>query len=292
MKSTDRNAGMFADWFTFATRTERAAAERTFLRNLDTDEEFRMTQCLIALGGNINTSEAVFMDAMQRLERPGIVVEQLSRAFITRPVGTAAGQEYVNGAAVLECSLGPETLLNTLHEVENLFGRERTIHWGPRTLDLDLCLFGNEVIDSPSLVVPHPAMWYRRFVLDPAVEVAGSMRHPILGQTMDELREAIIIRPLRIEVSTGSLSDSEIASTLERFKAKSDVLREVRFTVVGESSPVGASVFARLLIEHCEEDRGTRRQPQNESGRQIRLQSDLATDREEQLRQFFVAALG
>ena len=283
---------MFADWFTFATRTEHAVDERTFLRNLELDKELRMTQCLIALGGNINTSEAVFVDAMQRLERPGLVVERLSRAFITRPVGTVAGQEYVNGAAVLECSLDPETLLNTLHEVENLFGRERMIHWGPRTLDLDLCLFGDEVIESPSLVVPHPAMWYRRFVLDPAVEVAGSMRHPVLNQTMDELRGATILRPLRIEVSSGTLSDSEIASMVERLKAKGDVLREVQIAVVGESSPVDANVFARLLIEHREEDRRTRRQPLNESGRQIRLQSDLAEDREEQLRQFFVAALG
>ena len=77
-----------------------------------------MTQCLIALGGNINASEAVFHEAMQRLERPGLVVEQLSRPFVTRPVGSAAGEEYVNAAAVLECSLAPMSLLKTLHEVD------------------------------------------------------------------------------------------------------------------------------------------------------------------------------
>ena len=92
-----------------------------------------MTQCLIALGGNINASQAVFLEAMRRLERPEIVVKQLSRPFVTRPVGSAAGQEYVNAAAVLECSLESVTLLNTLHEVEDSFGRERTVHWGPRT---------------------------------------------------------------------------------------------------------------------------------------------------------------
>ena len=251
-----------------------------------------MTQCLIALGGNINASEAVFVEAMQRLERPGLIVEQMSRPFVTRPVGSAAGEEYVNAAAVLECTLAPMSLLKTLHEVENYFGRERTVHWGPRTLDLDLCLFGNEVIESPTLVVPHPAMWYRRFVLDPAEQVAGPMMHPILRQSIEELREAAIVRPLRIEVSSGTLSDSETASMVERLKAKGDVLREVQIAIVGESWPVDANVFARLLIEHGEEDHRTRRQPPNESGRQIRLQSDLAEDREEQLRQFFVAALG
>jgi hypothetical protein len=118
------------------------------------------------------------------------------------------------------------------------------------------------------------------------------MRHPILNQTMDELKNAALARPLRIEVTSGTLSDSEIASMVERLQAKGDVLREVQIAVVGESSPVDANVFARLLIEHREEDRRPRRQPPNESGRQIRLQSDLAEDREEQLRQFFVAALG
>ncbi len=251
-----------------------------------------MTQCLIALGGNINASETVFLEAMRRLERPEIVVKQLSRSFVTRPVGSAAGQEYVNAAAVLECALESVTLLNTLHEVENSFGRERTVHWGPRTLDLDLCLFGEEVIESPTLVVPHPAMWYRRFVLDPAVQIAAPMRHPILRQSMEELREAAIVRPLRIEVSSGTLSDSEMASMVERLQAKGDVIREVQIAVVAESSSVDANVFARLLIEHGKEDRRTRRQPPNESYRQIRFHSDSVGSLEQEVNQFFVAVLG
>jgi 2-amino-4-hydroxy-6-hydroxymethyldihydropteridine diphosphokinase len=212
-----------------------------------------MARCLIALGGNINASEAVFADAMQRLERPGLVVEQLSRPFVTRPVGSAAGEEYVNAAAVLECTLAPMSLLKALHEVEDSFGRKRTIHWGPRTLDLDLCLFGDEVIESPALVVPHPAMWYRRFVLDPAVAVAGSMTHPILKQTIEELRKAAMARPLRIEVASGTGSNDEIVSMIEHLKAKDADLREVRFAIVAESSPADSNVFARLLLEYGDE---------------------------------------
>lgn len=251
-----------------------------------------MTQCLIALGGNINASEAVFREAMKRLERPGLVVERLSRPFVTRPVGSAAGEEYVNAAAVLECSFAPTLLLKALHEVEDGFGRERTIHWGPRTLDLDLCLYGNEVIESESLVVPHPAMWYRRFVLDPAVEVAGSMRHPILMQTMDELKGAAMARPLRIEVSSATQSDDELMMIIKQLQAKNDGLREVDISLAAVSSSVNSNVFARLMIETAHDEVKARRQPANELCRQIRVQCALMEDLEQQMQQFFVAALG
>lgn len=117
-----------------------------------------MTQCLIALGGNINASQAVFLEAMRRLERPEIVVKQLSRPFVTRPVGSAAGQEYVNAAAVLECSLESVTLLNTLHEVEDSFGRERTVHWGPRTLGTLKGVNRRVVGGPPSAPPPFPPL--------------------------------------------------------------------------------------------------------------------------------------
>lgn len=275
-----------------ATRMENAVQVRTFLRNPEPKEKHSMTQCLIALGGNIDVSEAVFREAMRRLERPGIAVRQLSRPVVTRPVGSAAGQEYVNAAALLECSLAPALLLKTLHEVEDSFGRERTIHWGPRTLDLDLCLFGAEIIDGPTLVVPHPAMWYRRFVLDPAVEVARSMTHPILRQTIEELRNAAMARPLRIEVASGTRSEDEIVSIVEHLKANVDDLREVQFVLADESSPVDSNVFARLLLECGEEQIKTFRQPPNESCRQIRLQSETVSELEQHVRQFFVAVLG
>ncbi|MFO1001504.1 MAG: 2-amino-4-hydroxy-6-hydroxymethyldihydropteridine diphosphokinase [Planctomycetaceae bacterium] len=251
-----------------------------------------MTRCLIALGGNINASEAVFREAMQRLERPGLVVEQLSRPFVTRPVGSAAGEEYVNAAAVLKCTLAPMSLLKTLHEVEDGFGRERTIHWGPRTLDLDLCLFGDEVIESESLVVPHPAMWYRRFVLDPAVEVAGSMRHPILGQTMDELKSDAMARPLRVEMSSDTHSDDELLFVVQTLRAEGDGLRGVDILLSAQSLPLNSTMFARLIIETTQSDARARRQPANELCRQVRFRCASMEDLEQQMQQFFVAALG
>lgn len=276
----------------FATRTEPAVSDRTFLRNSEPDEGQRMTRCLIALGGNINASEAVFREAMQRLERPGLVVEQLSRPFVTRPVGSAAGEEYVNAAAVLESSLAPMALLRTLHEVENDFGRERTIHWGPRTLDLDLCLYGDQVIESESLVVPHPAMWYRRFVLDPAVEVAGAMKHPILGQTVDELKGDAMVRPLRIEVSSAAQSDDELMEVIQQLQGKNHGLRDVDFSLSVLSSPLRSTVFARLILETGHLDATARRQPANELHRQVRIQCASAAGLEQQVQHFFMAALG
>ena len=109
---------------------------------------------------------------------------------------------------------------------------------------------------------------------------------------MEELREAAIVRPLRIEVSSGTLSDSEMASMVERLEGKGDVIREVQIVVVAESSSVDANVFARLLISHGEEDRRTRRQPPNESYRQIRFHSDSVGSLEQEVNQFFAAVLG
>jgi hypothetical protein len=118
------------------------------------------------------------------------------------------------------------------------------------------------------------------------------MRHPILRQSIEELREAAIVRPLRIEVSSCTLSDSEMASMVESLKGKGDVIREVQIVVVAESSSVDANVFARLLISHGKEDRRTRRQPPNEAYRQIRFHSDSVGRLEQDLDQFFVAVLG
>jgi 7,8-dihydro-6-hydroxymethylpterin-pyrophosphokinase len=95
--------------------------------------------------------------------------------------------QFLNGAAILKTSLDAHHLLVQLQQVESRFGRERHVRWGDRTLDLDLLLFGDEVIDSPTLTVPHPRMSFRRFVLEPAVEIAGDMVHPTIGWPLERL---------------------------------------------------------------------------------------------------------
>lgn len=106
----------------------------------------------------------------------------------TSPVGGPTGQDaFLNGVALLETSLTPESLLTLLLELESQMGRVRTVAWGPRTLDLDLLLYDQLVLQTPTLVVPHPRMAWRRFVLEPAVEIAAEMVHPILGWTLSRL---------------------------------------------------------------------------------------------------------
>lgn len=160
-----------------------------------------MTTALVALGGNVGDVPQTFRRASERLvSAAGLHGLRMSRLFSSQPMGANAGNVFVNAAIVLETSLDPISLLDLLQQVEREQGRVRTIHWGPRTLDLDLILFGDEVLETPRLIVPHPHCWYRRFVLDPACDVARELTHPRFNVTLNALRERMMRRPLRVTV--------------------------------------------------------------------------------------------
>ncbi len=158
------------------------------------------TRCLLALGGNLGSSERLFEWAFQKLESESVRVLAVSRNFETRPVGEQAGGGFLNAAAVVETQGTALQLLELLQRLEADSGRERVIRWGPRTLDLDLLLFGSLVQWQPRLMLPHPAMWHRRFVLSSAVEVAGRMLHPLLGQTVEQLWQRLSEPQLTVTV--------------------------------------------------------------------------------------------
>lgn len=169
-------------------------------------------RCLIALGGNLGPVEESFRSACTLLQENGVEVEHLSSFRRTAPMGADAGQEFLNAAAVVISPLSAADLLRTLHMIEHRLGRTRTVHWGPRTIDLDLLLYGGQVIQQPDLVVPHPAMWYRRFALEPAAEIAGDMNHPTLRESVSELWHRLCRRPLIFQVcveSAGGLAAAE-----------------------------------------------------------------------------------
>lgn len=148
-----------------------------------------MARALIALGANLGDRRAALDGAMATLRRePALSVLAQSRWYETAAVGGPAEQpRYLNGAVLLETSLPPRPLLDVLRQVEDVFGRRRDVAWGPRTLDLDLLLYDRLVLGMPGLVVPHPRMAWRRFVLQPAAEIAADMLHPPSGWTVGRL---------------------------------------------------------------------------------------------------------
>ncbi len=139
---------------------------------------------LIGLGSNLgdrldNLSGAI--DALGQV--PGITVRQVSSIHETEPVGGPSGQGmFLNAVVEIETSLDPLSLLRVLQDIEARFGRQRSVHWGERTLDLDLLLFDDRIIDTPELSVPHPRMHTRRFVLEPMLEVAPTALDPVTGR--------------------------------------------------------------------------------------------------------------
>ena len=176
-----------------------------------------MARCFIALGGNLGNVEDTFDRAIRRQgETDAVRVVGRSDIWRSVPVGEQAGGEFRNAAVAVETEVAPLDLLGRLQMVEAELGRTRELHWGPRTLDLDLILYGSETIDGPQLVVPHPAAWYRRFVLDPLAQIAADVVHPVKHVTIGELRERLLARPLPIAVAGGSRSlRSEIIFQLQ-----------------------------------------------------------------------------
>jgi len=118
-------------------------------------------------------------------------VGAVSAFYETEPVGVAAQPWFLNCAVVLDTEKMPKQLLSAILDLEQQMGRRRTQKNGPRIIDIDILLFGNSIIDTRGLVVPHPALHQRRFVLEPLAEIAPEVRHPVFKRTMRELRDAL-----------------------------------------------------------------------------------------------------
>jgi len=146
-----------------------------------------LTRVAIALGSNLGDREDYLRSALDAL-RSSIDRLRVSTFHDTAPVGVGPQPTFLNAAAVGETSISARALLDTLLAVERDLGRERPFPGAPRTLDLDLILYGDAIIDeAPSLIVPHPRFRERRFVLEPLAEIAPDWRDPITGQTVEEL---------------------------------------------------------------------------------------------------------
>lgn len=151
------------------------------------------TDAYIALGSNQGDRELNLLRAVAEIGTlRASKVTGLSPFYSTSPVGNTDQPHFHNAVLRLATSLTPRELLTSLLDIETArFGRTRTVPWGPRTMDLDLLLYGDEVLDEEGLVVPHPRMLERRFVLQPLCDLAPELVHPVAKRTVQELLSAL-----------------------------------------------------------------------------------------------------
>ncbi|MFM8496482.1 MAG: 2-amino-4-hydroxy-6-hydroxymethyldihydropteridine diphosphokinase [Planctomycetia bacterium] len=161
-----------------------------------------MARCLIGCGSNQGRPRQYLDDARELLRAmPGVTLVAASRPRETRPIGGPPGQPaFLNGAFLLETDFSPTDVLGVLQAIENTLHRERSERWGPRTIDLDLLLYDDAVIDEPALTVPHPRMSTRRFVLEPCAEIAPEFVHPLAGCSVRDLLAAVSSDHLHVAV--------------------------------------------------------------------------------------------
>jgi 2-amino-4-hydroxy-6-hydroxymethyldihydropteridine diphosphokinase len=161
-----------------------------------------MTLAVISLGGNVGDVVSAFDSANQALSEMD-EVHDLRTASVHRsePMGKAAGSTFWNSATSFETSLAAEQLLDRLQAIENDNGRTRAVRWGPRTLDLDLIFYGDQIINTPRLCVPHPQFFFRRFVIAPTSEIVPNAVDPVSGRTIGQFHQRLTQRPMRILLS-------------------------------------------------------------------------------------------
>lgn len=145
-------------------------------------------RCFVALGSNLGDKQTYLDGAVEALRMdPGIRIKQVSTYLVTAPYGGVQQDDFLNGAVELETLYDPQELLDRLHDIEMDAKRERLVHWGPRTLDLDILFYDDLVQDDPTLTLPHPDMQNRDFVLRPMAELAPNFLHPVFHKTIGQL---------------------------------------------------------------------------------------------------------
>jgi len=145
-----------------------------------------MTDAYLGLGSNLGDRQAHIQAALEALAEAGLAVGAASPLYESEPWGLADQPRFLNAACAIETVLSPLALLDLLQAIEREMGREPGVRYGPRPIDLDILLYGGRCLQTPRLVVPHPAMLQRAFVLVPLADIAPDARHPCSGLTIAE----------------------------------------------------------------------------------------------------------
>jgi 2-amino-4-hydroxy-6-hydroxymethyldihydropteridine diphosphokinase len=173
------------------TFTEKGAGEYPQKQPENGLPKVKRAKTALALGSNMGDSQAILEAAIATLaQTPGISLEARSSWYKTKAVGPPQ-PDYLNGCVTLQVEMLPQELLESLLKIERQFGRVRQERWGPRTLDLDLLLYDDFIVDAPNLQIPHPGMRDRAFVLLPLAEIAPDWVEPVSGCVIKELLKKV-----------------------------------------------------------------------------------------------------
>lgn len=149
----------------------------------------------IALGSNLGRKRDNIARAIQLIAAlPGVKIIKSSSLYETEPWGKTDQDNFLNQVIAVETSLHPAELLRELQNIEIKMGRQRKEKWGPRIIDLDILLYGNEVMDDPHLTIPHPHLRQRLFVLVPLAEIGADLQFPEDGATVEEVLSSVLVR--------------------------------------------------------------------------------------------------
>jgi len=171
----------------------------------------------LSIGSNIGDRERYLDYAVSELRRDSMIeVKKVSSYINTEPYGPVEQPDFLNGALEIETLLSPEELLSVIQDIELEAGRERVVHWGPRTLDIDILLYDDAVISQENLRIPHPEMHKRYFVLKPLNEIAPYAYHPILKQTVGDMRTAMHLARKEAPERYSTAEYTELSSVVDR----------------------------------------------------------------------------
>jgi len=200
----------------------------------------------MALGSNVGDRQENLEQALEALqEQPGITVTQVSSFIETDPVGGPPGQDrYLNAAAELSTDLSARELLGVFLNIESQLGRVRREQSGPRTIDLDLLLMGNFACHEEGLIVPHPRMHRRLFVLQPLAEIAPRLIHPVIGRTIGDL--FLDLRHERVQSKYAPTDSSAEKTSTEPEVRPERELTGLRALVTGSTSGIGRAIAIEL----------------------------------------------